>query len=125
MSAKMYSALKLVHNTCCCNLPSCQIRFFCESLGNYLEKGGDRRSNRLLRKEMIPLISLYPVGFLECNKILKKGLCVCSTRIEKKKCEIELAEFNVLKKFDDFLKVLSFYHVERCEHEDCYSVTLL
>ena len=37
----------------------------------------------------------------------------------KKKCEIELAEFNVLKKFDDFLKVLSFYHVERCEHEDC------
>ena len=28
-------------------------------------------------------------------------------------------DFNTLKKFDDFLKVLSFYHVERCEREDC------
>ena len=28
-------------------------------------------------------------------------------------------DFNALKKFDDFLIVLNFYHVERCEHEDC------
>ena len=28
-------------------------------------------------------------------------------------------DFNTLKKFDDFLKVFNFYHVQRCEHEDC------
>ena len=30
-----------------------------------------------------------------------------------------LKDFNALKKFNDFLKVFNFYHVERCEHEDC------
>ena len=28
-------------------------------------------------------------------------------------------DFNTLKKFDDFLKVFNFYHVQRCEREDC------
>ena len=31
-------------------------------------------------------------------------------------CEIELQEFDTLKKLDGFLNVLSFYHVERCCH---------
>lgn len=38
-------------------------------------------------------------------------------------CEAELKQFNTLKKFDNFLKVFSFYHVERCCHKDysqCY-----
>ena len=34
-------------------------------------------------------------------------------------CEIELQEFDTLKKLDGFLNVLSFYHVEWCCHEDC------
>ena len=35
-------------------------------------------------------------------------------------CETELKEFTGLKKFDDFIKVLAYYQVERCEHEDCW-----
>ena len=34
-------------------------------------------------------------------------------------CEIELQEFDTLKKLDGFFNVLSFYHIERCCHEDC------
>ena len=30
-----------------------------------------------------------------------------------------LKDFNTLKHFDDFLNVLNFYYVEKCEHEDC------
>ena len=30
-----------------------------------------------------------------------------------------LSDFVNLKKFDDYLKVLTFYHVERCEIDDC------
>ena len=30
-----------------------------------------------------------------------------------------LLEFTSLKKFDDYIKVLSFYHVERCEQDEC------
>ena len=30
-----------------------------------------------------------------------------------------LYDFVNLKKFDDYLKVLSFYHVERCETDNC------
>ena len=33
--------------------------------------------------------------------------------------ERELEEFTNLEKFDTFLKVLSFYHTERCENDDC------
>ena len=33
--------------------------------------------------------------------------------------EILIEDFNTLKKFDDYVKVLSFYHVERCEQDDC------
>ena len=32
--------------------------------------------------------------------------------------KIEISDFNTMKKFDDFLKLLDFYHVERCEHVD-------
>ena len=32
---------------------------------------------------------------------------------------ILLLEFTSLKKFDDYLKVLSYYHLERCEMENC------
>ena len=28
-------------------------------------------------------------------------------------------DFSTLENFDRFLKVLTFYHTERCEHEDC------
>ena len=28
-------------------------------------------------------------------------------------------EYNFKKKFDEFLKLSEFYHVERCENEDC------
>ena len=31
----------------------------------------------------------------------------------------ELKKLDFIKKFDKFLKVLSYYHVERCEYEDC------
>lgn len=34
-------------------------------------------------------------------------------------CEKEILRLDSLKKFDDFIEVLSFYHVKRCEHEDC------
>lgn len=30
-----------------------------------------------------------------------------------------LSDFNTLKKFDDYIKVLIFYHFERCEKDDC------
>ena len=33
--------------------------------------------------------------------------------------KIEVSECNTMKKFDDFLILLDFYHVERCEHVDC------
>ena len=33
--------------------------------------------------------------------------------------EILNEDFNTLKKFDDYIKVLSFYHVERCEQDNC------
>ena len=31
----------------------------------------------------------------------------------------KIAELDSMEKFDNFLKVLSYYHVERCEYEDC------
>ena len=31
----------------------------------------------------------------------------------------KVAELDSMKKFDNFLKVLSYYHVERCEYKDC------
>ena len=34
-------------------------------------------------------------------------------------CEKELKEFLSLEKIDNFLKVLSFYHTERCQLDDC------
>ena len=34
-------------------------------------------------------------------------------------CEKELEEFLSLEKIDNFLKVLSFYHTERCQLDDC------
>ena len=33
--------------------------------------------------------------------------------------EILIEDFNTLKKFDDYIKVLSFYRVERCKQDDC------
>ena len=33
--------------------------------------------------------------------------------------EFLLLDFTSLKKFDDNIKVLSFYHVERCEQDNC------
>ena len=33
--------------------------------------------------------------------------------------EKELEEFLSLEKIDNFLKVLSFYHTERCQLDDC------
>lgn len=33
--------------------------------------------------------------------------------------EKELEEFANPDKFDTFLKNLTFYHTERCEHDDC------
>ena len=34
-------------------------------------------------------------------------------------CEKELKEFLSLEKIDNFLKVLSLYHTERCQLDDC------
>ena len=31
----------------------------------------------------------------------------------------ELKKIDSMKKFNNFLKVLSYYHVERCKYEDC------
>ena len=33
--------------------------------------------------------------------------------------KIEVSEYSTMKKFDDFLKLLDFHHVERCEYVDC------
>ena len=33
--------------------------------------------------------------------------------------EFLFLDFTSLKKFDNYIKVLSFYHVERCEQDDC------
>ena len=33
--------------------------------------------------------------------------------------KVLLSDFISRKKFDDYIKVLSFYHVEKCEHDDC------
>ena len=33
--------------------------------------------------------------------------------------EILLLVLTSLKRFDDYLKVLSYYHIERCEQENC------
>lgn len=39
--------------------------------------------------------------------------------------EKELEQFTDLKKLDDFLKVMSFFHVEICENDDCSQLFLL
>ena len=31
----------------------------------------------------------------------------------------EINALNSMKKFDNFLQVLSYYHVDRCDHTDC------
>ena len=31
----------------------------------------------------------------------------------------EIKKLDSMKKFDNFSKVFSYYHVERCEYEDC------
>ena len=31
----------------------------------------------------------------------------------------EIKKLDSMKKFNNYLKVLSYYHVERCEYEDC------
>ena len=33
--------------------------------------------------------------------------------------EILIEDFNTLKNLDDYIKVLSFYHMDRCEQDDC------
>lgn len=33
--------------------------------------------------------------------------------------EFLVNDFYTLKKFDDFLKALNYYHTERCERDDC------
>ena len=47
---------------------------FVDSLGRYLEEeGGNSRRKRLLQKYLLVVINLYPLGFLECVKQMKKG----------------------------------------------------
>ena len=36
----------------------------------------------------------------------------------------ELKKLDSMKKFDNFLKVLSYYHVECCKYEDCNQNTV-
>ena len=62
----------MVHNTQF-DSENCQLRFSCDSIGIYLEKGGNRRSKHLLKRELICLIEIYPLGLLQCVKLLKKG----------------------------------------------------
>ena len=69
---EIYSCLKMVHNTQC-DSENCQLRFSCDSIGIYLEKGGNRRSKHLLKRELIFSIELYLLGLLQCVKLLKKG----------------------------------------------------
>ena len=61
----------MAHNTLC-DSENCQLKFFCDSIGIYLKKGGNRRSKRLLKIKLICLIDLYPLGFLQCVKLLNK-----------------------------------------------------
>ena len=70
---EIYSSLKLVHELNHCQLNKCEIGLFVDSIACYLEQGGSRRSKRLLIKYLISVINLYPFGFLECVKLLKKG----------------------------------------------------
>lgn len=70
---EMYSALKIIHDTNLCNSSNCQVNSFCDCLGNYLEKGGNTRSKRLLKLELIRLFELYPAGFRDCIELLRRG----------------------------------------------------
>ena len=67
---KIYSSLKLVHNSNHCKLDKCQIGLFVESIVGYLERGGNWRSKRLLIKYLVSVIGLYPFGFLDCVKLI-------------------------------------------------------
>ena len=58
-------------------------------------------------------VSLTP----EQKEFLDKKISIEKT--EEDLLKVLLSDFISLKKFDDYIKVLSFYHAERCEHDDC------
>ena len=70
---EFHSLIKLVHDSPICNLKDCQVKLLCNSLGNYLENNV-RRSNRLLRWEIVSLSLPYPTRFKDCIFILKRGI---------------------------------------------------
>ena len=70
---EFHSLVKFIHDSCICDLGNCQVRFLCDSLGEYFENNV-RRSNHLLRRKSILLSVLYPAGFRDCVFILKRAI---------------------------------------------------
>ena len=56
--------------------------------------------------------------FLEDRKMSFEMVDFCIAESNVDLLDNLLSDFNTLKKFNDYIKVLSFYHVERCEKDD-------
>ena len=67
---EFHSVIKLVHGSRLCNLENCQLKSFYESLREYLSSN-IKRSDHLLRRKIVSLSEIYPVGFRDCIFILK------------------------------------------------------
>ena len=68
---EFHSFIKLIYGSRLCNLENCQVKSFYESLGEYLSSS-IRRSDWLLRRKIVSLSEMYPVGFRDCIFILKR-----------------------------------------------------
>ena len=69
---EFYFVIKLVQGSCLCNLENCQVKSFYESLGEYFSSS-IRKSDHLLRRKIVSLSKMYPVGFRDFIFILKHG----------------------------------------------------
>ena len=67
-----HTVIKLVCGSHLCNIENCQVKSFYESLGEYLSRS-ITRIDRLLRRKIVSLSKMYPVGFRDCIFILKRG----------------------------------------------------
>ena len=69
---EFHFAIKLAHGSRFCNLENCQVKSVYESLGESVSNS-IRRSDHLLRRKIVSLSEMYPVGFKDCIFILKRG----------------------------------------------------
>ena len=76
---EFHSLINLANGSCFCNLENFQVKSLCESLGKYLTNSV-KRSDHLLKKKLVSLSEMYPVGFRDCIFMLKHGHVVILPR---------------------------------------------